>query len=81
MKKDREASDTKEACRYLKSRPGARSRTLLAAMKRPHSEGSQNNKRRRRMEVSPHKDDTPSRTRRKAELKSLVRPLAAGYFR
>lgn len=78
LKKDWEDSETKQACRLLKSLPSARGRKLLAVLEASHSEGSQNNKRRKRMQVTPHKDDSPSRTHQKTDLQSLMRPLAAG---
>lgn len=76
-----ESAETKETLRLLKTFPGARRKSLEAAMSGSLSEDLQMNKRRKRMEVSPNKDDSPSTTHRKAGLRSLARPLAAGCFR
>ncbi|KAK1374967.1 Ubiquitin carboxyl-terminal hydrolase [Heracleum sosnowskyi] len=75
LQKGLESSETKAAQRFLKSLPGARRKSLSAAMSGSLSEDSQMNKRRKVMEASPNRDD------RKASLRSLVRPLAAGCFR
>lgn len=74
-------SETKAAQRLLKTFPSARRKSLLAAMSGSLSEDSQMNKRRKIMKVSPNKDDSPSTSHRKASLRSLARPLAAGCFR
>lgn len=76
-----ESAETLQARRLLKSMPGGRGKSLLAAMAGQFSEDSQKNKRRKRMQVTPSKYDSPSTTHRKAGLRSLVRPLAAGYSR
>lgn len=83
LNKELENPERKEACRILKksSMPGSRCAKLLAAMEGPHSEGSLNNKRSRRMEFYPRRDDSPSSSRRKPNLNSVTRPLSAGSFR
>lgn len=81
LQKELESSETKAAQRLLKSFPSSRRKSLSAAMSGSLSEDSQMNKRRKIMEVSPNKDDSPSTTHRKASLRSLARPLAAGCFR
>ncbi|KAL8089047.1 hypothetical protein AgCh_038709 [Apium graveolens] len=80
-KKEVESAETLQARRLLKTMPGGRGKSLLAAMAGHFSEDSQKNKRRKRMQVTPNKYDSPSTTHRKAGLRSLVRPLAAGYSR
>ncbi|KAL8112666.1 hypothetical protein AgCh_020106 [Apium graveolens] len=81
LQKELESSETKAAERLLKTLPCARRKSLSDPMSGSLSEDSQINKRRKIMEVSPNKDDSPSTAHRKASLRSLARPLAAGCFR
>lgn len=81
MQKELESSETKAAQSLLKTFPSSRRKSLSDAMSGSLTEDSQMNKRRKVMEVSPNKDDSPSTTHRKASLRSLARPLAAGCFR
>ncbi|KAL1829957.1 hypothetical protein DCAR_0209348 [Daucus carota subsp. sativus] len=73
--------ESSEAQRLLRTCPDARRKSLSAAIAGSLSEDSLMNKRRKVMEVSPNKDDSPSTANRKASLRSLARPLAAGLFR
>ena len=73
--------ESSEAQRLLRTCPDARRKSLSPAIAGSLSEDSQMNKRRKVMEVSPNKDDRPSAANRKANLRSLARPLAAGLFR
>lgn len=72
--------ERKQACSLIKKNMrGSRAQQLLAAMKGSHSEGSAK-KRRRRMEVSPTRDDTNSTSRRRS-FGSTMRTVTAGSMR
>lgn len=76
-----ESAESLQARRLLKTMPGGRGKSLLAAMAGQFSEDAQRNKKRKRMQVTPNKYDSPSTTQRKDGLRSLARPLAAAYSR
>ncbi|KAL1827179.1 hypothetical protein DCAR_0206338 [Daucus carota subsp. sativus] len=81
LKKEVESAESLQARRLLKTMPGGRGKSLLAAMAGQFSEDAQRNKKRKRMQVTPNKYDSPSTTQRKDGLRSLARPLAAAYSR
>lgn len=73
--------ERKQACFLIKKNmPGSRGQQLLAAMQGLRSEGSAK-KRRRRMEVSPTRDDSNSTSRRRSSIGSTMRPVMAGSMR
>ncbi|XP_009765253.1 ubiquitin carboxyl-terminal hydrolase 20-like [Nicotiana sylvestris] len=73
--------ERKQACTLIKkSMRGSRAQQLLAAMGGSHS-GSSVNKKRRRMDVSPSRDDSSSTGRRRSSLGSVFRTVTAGSLR
>ncbi|XP_055821079.1 ubiquitin carboxyl-terminal hydrolase 20-like [Solanum dulcamara] len=83
LQKDLEQDmERKQACSLIKKNmPGSRAQQLLAAVQGSCSEGSANKKRRRRMEVSPTRDDTNSTSRRRSSIGSTMRTVMAGSMR
>lgn len=82
LQKDLEQDmERKQACSLIKrNMRGSRAQQLLAAMHGSRSEGSAN-KRRRRMEVSPTRDDINSTSRRRSSIGSTMRTVMAGSMR
>ncbi|KAK4728324.1 hypothetical protein R3W88_021312 [Solanum pinnatisectum] len=82
LQKDLEQDmERKQACSLIKKNmPGSRAQQLLVAMQGSRSEGSAN-KRRRRMEVSPTRDDSNPTSRRRSSIGSTMRPVMAGSMR
>ncbi|KAK4364631.1 hypothetical protein RND71_015989 [Anisodus tanguticus] len=73
--------ERKQACSLIKKNMrGSRAQQFLAAMKGSQSEGSAN-KRRRRMEVSPTRDDSNSNSRRRSSFGSAMHTVMAGSMR
>ncbi|CAK9173400.1 unnamed protein product [Ilex paraguariensis] len=79
--KEMEDSERKQACRLIKSMPSSRGSKLMAALKGSNSVGSQNKRRSRRIGLSPARNANASSARRKSDVRSVIRPLAAGSFR
>ncbi|XP_060207600.1 ubiquitin carboxyl-terminal hydrolase 20-like [Lycium barbarum] len=73
--------ERKQACSLIKKNMrGSRAQQLLSAMRGSQSEGSAT-KRRRRMEVSPTRDDSNSTSRRRSSFGSTLRTVMAGSMR
>lgn len=73
--------ERKQACSLIKKNMhGTRAKQLLAAMRGSQSEGSAN-KRRRRMEVSPTRDDSNSTRSRRSSFGSVMHTVMAGSMR
>ncbi|KAK4368718.1 hypothetical protein RND71_012510 [Anisodus tanguticus] len=73
--------ERKQACSLIKKNMrGSRAQQFLAAMQGSQSEGCAN-KRRRRMEVSPTRDDSNSNGRRRSSFGSAMRTVMAGSMR
>ncbi|XP_052208782.1 ubiquitin carboxyl-terminal hydrolase 21-like isoform X2 [Diospyros lotus] len=80
LNKDLDDPERKQAVKLLKAMPGGRSSKLLAAMNRSNGEGHPNSKRSRRTDLTSNRNG-PSSTGHKPNLRSSVRPVAAGGLR
>ncbi|CAN4076240.1 unnamed protein product [Withania somnifera] len=73
--------ERKQACSLIKKNMrGSRAQQFLAAMEGSHSEGSAN-KRRRKTEASPTRDDSKSTSRRRSSFGSVMHTVMASSMR